>query len=54
MLMITGVVTAASTAVIPLQLQGSTGHQETLPTIVDTGFTTASYCRYRHFPLAVK
>ena len=36
--MITGVVTVAGTAVIPLTVQGTTGQVETLPAILDTGF----------------
>jgi clan AA aspartic protease len=35
---ITGVVTAAGTAVIPLTVQSTTGHEEPLDAIVDTGF----------------
>jgi clan AA aspartic protease len=36
--MITGVVTAAGTAVIPLTVQSTTGQAEILDAIVDTGF----------------
>ena len=36
--MIQGVVTEQRTAVIPLTLQGTMGQEDTVPTILDTGF----------------